>query len=80
MASAGVGEDQHEVAELLKEVSTAITQLFDASTLIRQVAPVNLFQKALNRDRYRFNSQYDIAYVSEKYPKLAEDSSTRLRK
>ncbi|KAF2128932.1 hypothetical protein P153DRAFT_252351, partial [Dothidotthia symphoricarpi CBS 119687] len=68
-----------EVGELREEISGTITQLFRMSILIRQAAPTDLFAKALSRNRYRFNDQFDIAHVGEKYPKLATDDYSWLR-
>lgn len=67
----GDGEDQNEEMELFEEIGDCITSLLRASRLIRHAAPTDLFAKALSRNRYRFNDQFDIAHVGEKYPKLA---------
>jgi hypothetical protein len=64
-------KDQNEETELLEEAGGCITRLFRVSSLIRQAAPKDLFAKALSRNRYQFNDQFDIAHVGEKYPKLA---------
>ncbi|KAF2870782.1 hypothetical protein BDV95DRAFT_574620 [Massariosphaeria phaeospora] len=72
-------EQNSEVNELREEISGTITRLFRVSTLIRQAAPTDIFTKALSRNRYRFNDQFDIAHVGEKYPKLATDDRTWLR-
>lgn len=50
------------------------------SSLIRQAAPTDLFAKALTRNRYQFNDQFDIGHVGEKYPKLATQEFAWLRK
>ncbi|KAJ4294170.1 hypothetical protein N0V90_007860 [Kalmusia sp. IMI 367209] len=66
-------EDQIDETELLAEISASITCLFRVSRLIREAAHTDLFTKALSRDRYQFNDQYDIAHVGEKYPKLVAE-------
>jgi len=68
-----------DVHELGEEISGTITRLFRVSTLIQQAAPTDPFAKALSRNRYRFNDQFDIAHVGEKYPKLATDDYAWLR-
>ncbi|KAH7086082.1 hypothetical protein BKA63DRAFT_368255, partial [Paraphoma chrysanthemicola] len=73
-------EFQDEETELLKGINASITRLFRISSLIRQATPVNLFAKALSRDRYRFNDQFDIAHVGEKYSKLASKEYGFLQK
>ncbi|KAF1948434.1 hypothetical protein CC80DRAFT_431567 [Byssothecium circinans] len=73
-------EDQNEETELLEDIGACITRLFRVSNLIRQAAPTDLFAKALSRNRYRFNDQYDIAHVGEKYPKLAGEECAWLQK
>jgi hypothetical protein len=87
-AEAGSNEDDaasseedeiSEENELLQEISGTITRLFRVSSLIRQAAPTDLFAKALSRSRYRYNDQFDIAHVGEKYPKLAIDEYAWLR-
>jgi tetratricopeptide (TPR) repeat protein len=72
-------EETSEVNELREEISGTITRLFRVSILIRQAAPTDLFAKALSRDRYRFNDQFDIAHVGEKYHKLATKDYAWLR-
>jgi ankyrin repeat protein len=72
-------EEISEVNELREEISETITRLFRTSILIRQAAPADLFAKALSRNRYRFNDQFDIAHVGEKYPKLARKDYAWLR-
>jgi tetratricopeptide (TPR) repeat protein len=62
---------ENEETILLEEIGECITRLFRVSTLIRQAGPTDLFAKALSRNRYQFNDQFDIAHVGEKYPKLA---------
>lgn len=76
----GEESEQNEETELLRDIRACVTQLFKASSLIRQAAPVDLFAKALSRHRYHFNDQFDIAHVGEKYPKLAIDEFSWLRK
>ncbi|KAF1925143.1 uncharacterized protein M421DRAFT_265696 [Didymella exigua CBS 183.55] len=73
------GEDISEVNELREDISGTITRLFRISILIRQAAPTDLFAKALSRNRYRFNDQFDIAHVGEKYRKLATKDYAWLR-
>lgn len=76
------GDEVEEVAEeseLLEEIGDCVTRLFRVSSLIRQAAPTDLFAKALLRNRYRFNDQFDIAHVGEKFPKLASQVSGWLR-
>jgi hypothetical protein len=73
-------EDQNEETELLEEFRACITRLFRVSNLIRQAASTDLFTKALSRNRYQFNDQFDIAHVGEKYPKLATEELAWLRK
>jgi nucleoside phosphorylase len=73
------GKETSEVNELREEISGTITRLFRVSILIRQAAPTDLFAKALSRNRYRFNDQFDIAHVGEMYPKLAKDDNAWLR-
>lgn len=72
-------KETSEVNELREEISGTITRLFRVSILIRQAAPTDLFAKALSRNRYRFNDQFDIAHVGEMYPKLAKDGYAWLR-
>ncbi|KAJ4340558.1 hypothetical protein N0V95_007482 [Ascochyta clinopodiicola] len=72
-------EAQNEETELIREAGACITRLFRVTRLIRQAAPTDLFAKALSRDRYRFNDQYDIAHVGEKYPRLANKESIWLQ-
>ncbi|USP72745.1 hypothetical protein yc1106_00019 [Curvularia clavata] len=72
-------EYKNEETELLEEIGASITRLFRVSGLIRQAAPTDLFAKALSRHRYRFNDQFDIAHVGEKYPKLATKEYTWLQ-
>ncbi|ERF76351.1 hypothetical protein EPUS_09435 [Endocarpon pusillum Z07020] len=76
----GKEEDQNEETELLREFGACITRLFRVSSLIRQAAPTDLFAKALSRNRYRFNDQFDIAHVGEKYPKLTTGELAWLQK
>ncbi|KAF2808968.1 uncharacterized protein BDZ99DRAFT_343877, partial [Mytilinidion resinicola] len=76
----GEDGDQNEETELLEEFGACITRLFRVSSLIRQAAPRNLFAKALSRNRYRFNDQYDIAHVREKFPKLATEEFAWLQR
>jgi hypothetical protein len=76
----GDEKDQNEETELLEETGACITRLFRVSSLIRQAAPTDLFAKALSRNRYRFNDQFDIAHVGEKYPKLATEELAWLQK
>jgi len=71
---------QYEEIELTEEIGSTITRLFRVVNLIRQAAPTDLFTKALSRDRYRFNEQYDIAHVGQKYPKLATEGYSWLQK
>ncbi|KAF2498252.1 hypothetical protein BU16DRAFT_288004 [Lophium mytilinum] len=78
--NAGEEEDQNEETELLTEFGACITRLYRVSRLIRQAAPTDLFMKALSRNRYQFNDQYDIAHVGEKYPKLATEERVWLQK
>ncbi|KAF2705151.1 hypothetical protein K504DRAFT_460420 [Pleomassaria siparia CBS 279.74] len=72
-------EEISEVNELIEEMNGTITQLFRVSILIRQAAPTDPFAKALSRNRYLFNDQFDIAHVGEKYSKLATDEYAWLR-
>ena len=74
------GRDQIEEIELLDEFGASVTRLFRVSKLIREAAPTDLFAKALSRNRYQFNDQYDIAHVGEKFPKLATKSVAWLQK
>ncbi|KAF7509478.1 hypothetical protein GJ744_008041 [Endocarpon pusillum] len=76
----GKEEEQNEETELLGEFGACITRLFRVSSLIRQAAPTDLFAKALSRNRYLFNDQFDIAHVGEKYPKLATAEYAWLQK
>lgn len=76
----GDEKDQNEETELLGEIGACITRFFRVSSLIRQAAPTDLFAKALSRNRYRFNDQFDIAHVGEKYPKLATQELAWLQK
>ncbi|KAI0542939.1 hypothetical protein GGR58DRAFT_496404 [Xylaria digitata] len=71
--------EQIEEIEIFEELGSCITRLFRVSSLIRQASPTDLFTKALSRSRYRFNDQFDIARVGEKYPKLAEAERVWLR-
>ncbi|KAF2013043.1 hypothetical protein BU24DRAFT_453311 [Aaosphaeria arxii CBS 175.79] len=72
-------ENQNEETELLEEIGSGIARLFRVSRLIREAAPTDPFTKALSCDKYRFNDQFDIAHVGEKYPKLASEDSSWLR-
>lgn len=73
-------EEINEESELLQEMGACITRLFRASSLIRQAAPTDLFARALLKNRLQFDDQFDIAHVSEKFPKLGSDESQWLRK
>jgi hypothetical protein len=73
-------DEVNEESELFQEIGAGITRLFRVSTLIRQAAPTDLFAKALTRNQYRFNDQFDIAHVGEKYSKLASEEYAWLRK
>ncbi|KAF1950555.1 hypothetical protein CC80DRAFT_359652, partial [Byssothecium circinans] len=82
---AGGDEDQEadeisEEDELLQEVGACIARLFRVSSLIRQAAPRDLFAKALTKNRFSFNDQFDIGHVGEKFPKLSSDGTYWLRK
>ncbi|KAI4945160.1 hypothetical protein J4E91_008137 [Alternaria rosae] len=68
-----------EEDELRDEISATITRLFRVTTLVRQAAPTDPFAKALSRNRYRFNDQFDIAHVGQRYPNLATDNYIWLR-
>jgi hypothetical protein len=72
-------EEISELVELYKELSGTITRLSRIASLIRQAAFSDTFAKALNRDRYHFSDQFDIAHVGERHPKLATDSNAWLR-
>ncbi|PVH96841.1 hypothetical protein DM02DRAFT_686847 [Periconia macrospinosa] len=79
------GEDSEdrevsEETELFEQISASITRLFRVTSLIRRAAPTDLFAKALSRNRYRFNDEFDIAHVGEKYPKLRSDDLVWLQK
>lgn len=80
IAEDNTNEDVSEVHELCTEMEETITQLFRISSLIRQTSPTDTFAKALNRTRYLFNDQFDIAHVGEKYPKLLNDDYAWLRR
>lgn len=69
-----------ESAELVQEIGHCITRLFRMTSLVRQAAPTDLFAKALSRNRYHFDEQYDVAHVGEKFPKLATAEKEWLRK
>ncbi|KAI0419138.1 hypothetical protein F5X98DRAFT_82050 [Xylaria grammica] len=71
--------EQVEEVEIIGELESCITRLFRVSSLIRRAAPTDVFTKALSRNRYRFNDQFDIAHVGEKYPKLAGPECVWLR-
>ncbi|OAT14499.1 hypothetical protein BDBG_18058 [Blastomyces gilchristii SLH14081] len=73
-------EDLNEENELLKEINACITRLFRVSSLVHQANPTDRFAKALSRNRYRFNDQFDIAHVAAKFPKLATEEFTWLRR
>lgn len=64
----------------MKELRSCVTHLIKISSLIRKSAPTDPFDKAVSRDRYRFNDQFDVAHVGQKYPKLAADSAKWLRR
>ena len=68
-----------EEDELRDEIGATITRLFRVTTLVRQAAPTDPFAKALSRNRYRFNDQFDIAHVGQRYPNLATDDYIWLR-
>jgi hypothetical protein len=77
----GVSEKEtDEVAELLEEIGACITRVFRVSTLIRLAAPSDTFMKALSKNRYQFNDEFDIAHVGEKFPKLTSSDRLWLRK
>lgn len=57
--------------DLMQEIRQCITRLYKMTSLIRRAAPTDPFAKALSRNRYFFNEQYDIAHVGEKFPYLA---------
>ncbi|CAN9091685.1 unnamed protein product [Alternaria alternata] len=73
------GEVISEANGLQEEISETITRLFRVSILIRQAAPIDIFAKALSRNRYHFSDQFDIAHVGEKYRKLATEDYAWLR-
>ncbi|EMD87923.1 hypothetical protein COCC4DRAFT_92805, partial [Bipolaris maydis ATCC 48331] len=73
------GREISEVNELQEEISGTVTRLFRISTLIQRAAPTDVFAKALSRNKYHFNDQFDISHVGEKYPKLATKDSAWLR-
>ncbi|PGG95723.1 hypothetical protein GX51_08146 [Blastomyces parvus] len=73
-------EDLNEENELVKEVNACITRLFRVTSLVRQANPTDRFAKALSRNRYQFNDQFDIAHVAAKFPKLATEEFTLLRR
>ncbi|KAF1993823.1 hypothetical protein P154DRAFT_49837 [Amniculicola lignicola CBS 123094] len=75
-----IEEDLNEEKELLEEIGGCISRLFRISSLIRQAAPTDLFDKALSRNRYQFNDQFDVAHVGEMYPKLSSQDLIWLRK
>lgn len=75
------GDDaMSEEVELFEEISACISRLFRVSKLIRQAAPTDIFMKALSRNRYLFNDQFDIAHVGEKYRKTTEGNGAWLQK
>jgi menaquinone-dependent protoporphyrinogen IX oxidase len=74
------GEPRDEETELLEEIRGYITRLFRIFSLIRQAALTDLFAKALSRNRYKFTDQFNIAYIGEKYPKLATEDRAWLRR
>jgi hypothetical protein len=77
----GVSEKEtDEVAELLEEIGACITRLFRVSTSIRLAAPSDTFMKAVSKNRYQFNDEFDIAHVGEKFPKLTSSDRLWLRK
>jgi hypothetical protein len=73
-------EDMNEESELLEEITACITRLFRVSSVIRRAAPTDLFAKALSKNRVQFNDQFDIAHVSEKFPKLMSHESQWLQR
>ncbi|CAN9281448.1 unnamed protein product [Alternaria alternata] len=73
------GEVISEANGLREEISETITRLFRVTILIRQAAPIDIFAKALSRNRYHFSDQFDIAHVGEKYRKLATEDYAWLR-
>ncbi|KAF2643631.1 hypothetical protein P280DRAFT_466399 [Massarina eburnea CBS 473.64] len=72
-------ENISEEKELLEEVGGCITCLFRVSNLVRRAAPRDMFAKALTKNRFCFNNQFDIGHVREKFPKLSADGSYWLR-
>ena len=66
--------------EVLQEIANCITRLYKMTRLVRQAAPTDLFAKALSRNRYHFDEQYDVCHVGEKFPKLAKIENKWLRK
>lgn len=79
-ADEDINEEISEVGELQDEMEETISRLFRVSFLIRQAAPTDIFAKALSRNRYLFDDQFDIAHVGEKCPKLSADEHTWLRR
>ncbi|KAH7130070.1 hypothetical protein B0J11DRAFT_419470, partial [Dendryphion nanum] len=69
-----------EEVELFEQIGASISRLFRVTSLIRQAAPNDLFTKALSRNRYRFNDQFDVAHVGEKFSKLRSDNLVWLQK
>lgn len=63
----------------MQETGQCVTRLYKMTKLIRQAAPTDTFAKALSRNRYFFNEQYDIAHVGEKFPYLATAEMSWLR-
>jgi hypothetical protein len=72
-------DEVSEETELLKEIDGCISRLFRVSGLIHRAAPSTSFDKALSRNRYCFNDQFDIAHVGEKLPKLILENNQWLQ-
>lgn len=75
-------EDQYEEVELLKAIGVCTNFLNRSQKMIFKAAAYSqdIFSRALRCKRYKFNPQFDIAHVAEKYPKLATKGYEWLRK
>ncbi|KAK8123785.1 hypothetical protein PG999_003703 [Apiospora kogelbergensis] len=67
--------EKHEDRDLVELLLKSVGNLLRITVLIRKATPRDRFAKALQSDN-PFTDAFDIAYVAEKYPKLAK-SDTR---
>jgi hypothetical protein len=69
----------NEEVGLRKEIGACITRLFRITSLVRRVIVTDPYTKALSRQKDPINNQFDIAYVGDKFPKIASDTESWLQ-